>query len=360
MMRRIAYAGLAALCFSGNPAAAAGPQTLQAVLADLDHDPHRDLHAVIVRQDGKTLAERYFNGGDAHTRVDVRSAGKSVTSLLMGIALDQGAIATLDDPVQAYWPEAAGSPVGHVPLRDLLTMRTGLAADDDIDGLPGNEDAMDAADDPHAFVLAVPRLEPPGTRYRYNSLATYVAGIVIARATGQSLASFARVELFAPLGIQAWDWQQDRAGETKGQGNLFLTARDFARLGDLVLHGGVHDGRQIVSRRWIEDSLHPRVDIAASDPFADGYGYFWYRQRHPVNGRQVEVFFASGNGGNKLYVIPELAMVVTIVSRAYNTRHGQRRSEAILRSVLAVVADAVDRDGGDRTGDPAARTGAAP
>jgi len=314
---------------------AADANSLQSAISAFDQDGHGDLHSVIVIRHGDVIAERYFNGADPEALVDIRSAGKSITSLLLGVAVDQGAIRSLGDPVEDYWPEAAGTPVGRVRLHDLLTMRAGLAADDDVDGLPGNEDLMDEAEDPLSFALSIPSDEPPGVHYRYNSLAAYVAGIVVSRATGQGLEAFARDNLFQPLGIAQWHWQEDRSGQTKGQGNLFLTARDFARIGEMVLDRGVYGGRQVVSAHWVDESLKPRVDISASDPFASGYGYYWYSQTHEVDDRPAEVFFASGNGGNKIYVIPDRAMVVSIMSRAYGQRHGQRRSEDILRAVLA-------------------------
>jgi len=194
---------------------------------------------------------------------------------------------------------------------------------------------MDAADDPLSFALAVPGADEPGTRYRYNSLAAYVAGIVIGRATGDGLENFARDNLFEPLKIKRWDWQEDRAGYTKGQGNLFLTAPDFARIGEMVLNGGAYNGQQVVSAEWIEESLKPRVDVSDSEPNASGYGYYWFHQVYALNGRSIEVSFASGNGGNKIYVIPEFNLVVSIMSRAYGQGRGQRRSEDILKAILA-------------------------
>jgi len=308
---------------------------LQSVLANLEDDEYGDLHSVRVVQNGELVAERYYNGADDRTLLDVRSAGKSVTSLLFGIALDRGAIESLDDRVADYWPEAEGTAVGRVRLTDVLTMRSGLAADDEDPASPGNEDKLDAADDPLSFAMTVPGAEEPGTRYLYNSITAYVAGVVIGRATGSGLEAFARDNLFGPLAFEEWNWQEDRAGQTKGQGNLFLTAPDFTRIGEMVLNGGAYEGKQVVSSEWIKESLKPRFDISESDPYASGYGYYWYHQTYPVNGRPIEVSFASGNGGNKIYVISDLGMVVTIMSRAYGQGRGQRRSEAILKAILA-------------------------
>ncbi|MEM7582604.1 MAG: serine hydrolase [Acidobacteriota bacterium] len=328
---------LAALTFCASCAAVEAPDTpsLQAALSSFD-DEHGDLQSVFVLQNGGLITERFYNGADERTLVDVRSAGKSVTSLLFGIAVDQGAIQSLDDPVEKYWPEAQGSAIGSVRLVDVLTMRTGLNADGEDPTSPGYEDHMDASDDPLSFALTVPGLDEPGTQYRYNSLAAYVAGVVIGRATGHGLEDLARAHLFEPLGIERWDWQEDRSGQTKGQGNLFLTARGFARIGEMVLNQGAHDDRQVVSRDWIQQSLEPRFDISESDPFASGYGYYWYHQTYPLKGRSVDVYFASGNGGNKIYVMPDLDMVVSIMSRAYGQGRGQRRSESILKAILAL------------------------
>jgi CubicO group peptidase (beta-lactamase class C family) len=332
---RIAIVAVITVCTSCAPVESRTIASLQPILAALENDEYDDLHSVTVIQNGVLVAEQYYNDGDRQTLLDVRSAGKSVTSLLFGIAHDQRAIESLDDPVVKYWPDAEGSAIGPVRLADILTMRSGLAADGEDPESPGYEDKLDEADDPLAFALAVPGADAPGTRYRYNSLTAYIAGVVIVRATGEGLEDFARDNLFEPLKIERWDWQEDRAGYTKGQGNLFLTAPDFARIGEMVLNGGAYNGQQVVSSEWIEESLKPRFDISDSDPFASGYGYYWYHQVYPVNGRSIEVSFASGNGGNKIYVIPEFDLVVSIMSRACGQGRGQRRSEGILKAILA-------------------------
>jgi CubicO group peptidase (beta-lactamase class C family) len=119
-----------------------------------------------------------------------------------------------------------------------------------------------------------------------------------------------------------------------------LTARDFAVLGELMRQGGAFESRRIVSERWIRAALAPRVPIGDVDPYADTYGYYWYGKTHRVAGHDVPVAFASGNGGNKIYVVPSYQLVVAITSQAYGRGHGQRRSEAILLALLAALAPA--------------------
>jgi CubicO group peptidase (beta-lactamase class C family) len=307
---------------------------LAQVLKVWENDPHGDLHAATVVQNGKTLATRIYNDGDPQRLVDVRSAGKSITSLLFGIAVDRGSIKDLNDPVVKYWPETQGTAWESVTLQDLLTMRTGLDADANRPKSPGYEDYLDAAKDPRAFTLTVPAKEKPGTRYVYNSLAAYVAGIVIEKASDQDLESFAREHLFTPLGIKRWRWLKDRGGHAKGQGNLFLTASDSTKIGQMVIQNGKYQDRQIISKKWLKASLKPRIDISEEDPYASDYGYYWYRQTYQVKGKTIELFFASGNGGNKIYLIPKEQMVITIQSTAYGQSHGHRRSEKILLAIL--------------------------
>src|SRR5579871_6136367 len=172
--------GLTAL--AGVLAAASAPAPrradIDATLASWDRDEHPDLRGVVVVHDGRRVAERYYNGASETELHDIRSAGKSVTALLVGIAIDRGAIGSIDDPVSRYWREASGSAIGAVPLRDVLSMRSGLAAFDEDPASPGNEDRMDASGDPMGFVRQVPSADPPGTRYRYNSATAYTAGVV--------------------------------------------------------------------------------------------------------------------------------------------------------------------------------------
>ncbi|ATI83209.1 serine hydrolase [Sphingobium yanoikuyae] len=305
------------------------------VLMQWDRDEHPDLRGVLVMQKGKVVAERYFNGEAADDLHDVRSAGKSITAIMMGIAIDRGLVRRLSDPVSDYWPEAKGTPAGEVKIEDLLTMRSGLDAYDADPTSPGQEDKLDEASDPQAFMLALPRAVEPGTAYRYNSVTSAIAGVVIARASGMTMSQFAGQHLFAPIGISRWSWASDVGGYTKGQGNLSLRLRDFAAIGEMVRSGGRFHKRRIVSQSWIRAALTPVVGIGEIDPYADGYGFFWYSKVLRIAERSIPVSFASGNGGNKLYIVPSLDLVVAITSSAYGKGYGQRRSEQILRAILA-------------------------
>jgi CubicO group peptidase (beta-lactamase class C family) len=337
--RRDVVAGFAALA-GGVGAMAVAPAAasadLAAVLARWDRDDHRDLKGVVVRVGGRLVAERYFNGESPDALHDMRSAGKSITSLLVGAAIGRRLIHSLADPVERYLPEARGSAIGDVSLADVLTMRSGLAANDADSESPGNEDRLDEAPDPLVFLFSVPRAALPGSLYQYNSLTAYTAGLVVERVARMPEQDFARSVLFRPLGIDRFSWATDIAGHTKGQGNLSITARDMAKIGQMILDGGQFERNRVVSAAWIAESLTPRVTIASVDPYADGYGYFWYTKTLAVGRGTVKIHFASGNGGNKIYVVPSRHCVVAITSSAYNHGYGQRRSQDILLALLSV------------------------
>lgn len=307
---------------------------LDAYFAELRASSEDDLRGVIVVVDGTVVREEYFHGARRDDLHDIRSAGKSITSLLVGIAIDRGLIAGTDEPLGRLLVLDPGEPLAAVRLDDVLTMRTGLAADDADPASPGSEDRMDEAPDWLAFVRGVPAGSPPGRSYVYASVNAFLAGAIVERASGLALADFADLHLFAPLGIDAHAWRRGPRGEGAGQGNLRLRLRDLATIGGMVLDRGTHRGARIVSASWIDASLAPRVAIDTVDPYADHYGYMWYRKTHRVGDEDILVHFASGNGGNKIYIVPSRRMVVAITSSAYGSSYGQRRSEKILLEVL--------------------------
>ncbi len=314
---------------------------IDALFVDLARDPHGDLKGVIITRHGCTLAERYFNGDDSASLHDIRSATKSITSTLVGIAIQQGLVAGMDEPLAQVLPAGMPPSQRRIRLRDVLTMRSGLDADDRDSLAPGNEDRLDRSPDWMAFAYSVPMKRPPGDRYVYSSLNAFLAGAVVEYSSGVSLEVFARRYLFGPIGIHRLQWRRGPRGEGVGQGNLSITVRDMAMVGELFRRGGRAHGRQIVDSAWVGEALAPRVYIGDVDRYADAYGYMWYTKRYQRSGRSIVVHFASGNGGNKIYLVPAYDLVVAITSGAYGRAYGQERSERILLRIL----DAVDEGG---------------
>jgi CubicO group peptidase (beta-lactamase class C family) len=314
-------------------------KALHSLLAGLQDDPNRDLKGVVVVRHNRLAVEWYFNGDDQTTLHDIRSATKSITATLMGIAIDHHLIGGVNDPIGKYLPGLPNDGKQTIRIRDLLTMRSGLAADDDDPDSPGNEDRLDQSTDWMRSMFAVPVKTPPGQNYLYCSLNAFITGAIVENVSGIPLDQFARKYLFSALGIDDFKWRHVPINRVVGQGNLYITARDEAAIGQLFLQNGRWRNQRLVSAKWVRDSFSEMVPISAVDPYADFYGYMWYTRAEPVEGHSVLVHFASGNGGNKIYVVPSKDMVVAITSSAYHKGYGQRRSQDILLRILAAASN---------------------
>ncbi|HEY0928483.1 MAG TPA: serine hydrolase domain-containing protein [Gemmatimonas sp.] len=304
---------------------------------DLARDSTRDIKGVVVQRHGCIVAERYFNGDDSTSLHDIRSATKSITAALVAIAMQQRLIRDIDQPISELLPAGMIATAQPIRVRDVLTMRTGLDSDDEDSLSTGNEDRMDESDDWMAFARTVPAKSSPGTHYVYSSFTAFLAGAMVEHVSHRSLQDFAAQHLFGPLGIERFAWRRGPKGEGVGQGNLSIATRDMAKIGELFLRGGRVGDRQVINSAWVRDALASHVDISKVDRFADAYGYMWYTKQHQVGTSTVTVHFASGNGGNKIYLVPDRDLVVAITSSAYGRGYGQRRSEQILLRVLAAT-----------------------
>ncbi len=311
---------------------------LESLYAEVAREPHHDLKGIVIVRNGRVAGEQYFNGDSVDTLHDIRSATKSITSLLMGIAIQKGLVHSVNDSIALYLPGLPKDGKERITIKDLLNMRSGLDANDEDPSTPGNEDNLDKSSDWIRTIYTVPMNGVPGSKYNYCSINAFLTGAIIENASHMPLDEFARVNLFGPLGIQDYRWRHVPINRVTGQGNLSITTRDLAAIGELMLNDGVVNGRRLVDHAWTTRSLASQVAISDSDPYADSYGYMWYTKAEPIGGHDIEVHFASGNGGNKIYIVPSLHMVVAITSSAYNTNYGQRRSQDILWKILAAAS----------------------
>ncbi len=310
---------------------------LRSLFQDMASDPHKDIKGVVVLRHGKLVAESYFNGDTADTLHDIRSATKSITATLLGIAIRRQLIGSVNDSIATYLPGLPKDGKQRITIRDLLNMRSGLDANDADSATPGNEDRLDESPDWMKTVYAVPMKIRPGTKYVYCSINAFLLGAIIENATKMRLDAFAKQALFDPLNIRKFEWRHVPVDRTTGQGNLRITTRDEARIGELFLHEGKLGQRQIVDRGWVKQCVAGQVSISADDPYADFYGFMWYSKAEHAGDRTLPVHFASGNGGNKIYIIPSMDMVVAITSSAYGHSYGQERSHDILLKTLSAA-----------------------
>ena len=271
---------------------------------------------VVVRND-RMVAEAYFNGYARETQHDMRSVTKSFTASLAGIAAEQGLI-SLDDTLAQHIDRFAE--FDHVDERkrsiriaNVLNMQTGLDCDDGRDSSPGNETFMYRRDDWIKYILSVPMQADPGTLTSYCSGAVTVLGSIIASRSGQKLEDFAVTNLLAPLNMSSVRWLHSPLGVTNASSAIQLRPRDAAKFGSLFLNGGRWYGTQVVPQAWIERSAQSPTAIQG-----EGYGWLWWKSYFNVRGALQPGMYASGNGGNYIFVLPSERLVVVITASNYN------------------------------------------
>ena len=280
--------------------------TATARLDDVLHGTHTRAFVVIHR--GRVVYERYDDDSGPRTLETSFSVAKSFVSTLVGIAIDEGRIGSVDDPVTRYVPElAARDPrFAKITLRDLLTMSSGLRYEESSFPSPRGDDT-DTYYGTDLRKMALERTEieqAPGRKWHYNNYNPLLLGLVLERATGMSVSDYMASRLWQPLGASSdasWSLDSKRSGFEKMESGLNATALDHARFGLLLLHGGEWNGRRIVSREWVRDATrtHAKTD------FPNPYGYFWW-----IDGKRPDRVFALGNYGQYIYIDPHADAVV--------------------------------------------------
>lgn len=289
------------------------------------------LHALLIVRNGKLAYEAYLPGEDENwghhiasadhsnsLNHDLRSVTKSIVALLYGIALMHNAVpppaTNLADTLPEYQHLFTDALKRRMTIGHVLSMRMGLAWTEDLEySNPLNDERrMEHVTDRIAYVLGKPIAEKPGRRWTYSGGATIVLGYLIERGTGSSLQDFAQEHLFGPLGIIDAEWSRWPDGGAAASSGLRLTARNLARIGQMVLDKGLWNGSRIVAADWIVTLMRPRVDAEAGLQ----YGYQWWLGRLAASGKRW--FAAYGNGGQRLIIVPGLKAVVVIFAGNYN------------------------------------------
>ena len=275
--------------------------------------------AMLVTRHGQPVVEQYWNGFDKDTLHDMRSATKSITSMLVGIAIDQHALGGVDDSV-AQWLAAdyPGAPVltRGLVLENLLTMRSGLACNDWDPMSPGREDNMYTQQDWVAFWLSLASPYGPDSITQYCTGNPVTLGHILANATHRSPAAFAQTNLLGPLGITSAVWNTyDNGHQTDTGGHLHMRPRDMVKIGQLALHRGQWNGAQLVSSAWMDVSTS-HITQFDDDP-NDGYGYLWWHGGVSWQGQPMDMFYANGSGGQYIFVVPQLDLVAVFTGENY-------------------------------------------
>jgi CubicO group peptidase (beta-lactamase class C family) len=265
------------------------------------------LHSLLVSQRGEMLFEAYFSGKTASQPANMKSASKSVLSALVGIAIDKGYIAGVDQPIAHFFPEYLSGEYADrlrsITVGNLLTMQAGLASTSG-----RNYGRWVASSDWVEFALSVPMVAQPGTDMIYSTGSTHLLSAIIERASGASTREFAQQHLASPLDFRLAYWSRDPNGVYFGGNDMEITPRQMLRFGQLYLDEGRYGDTQVLSAKWARDSLVAR----AVSPRGQGryYGYGWWLR--DMAGLQIPL--AWGYGGQLIFVVRELDLVVVVTS----------------------------------------------
>lgn len=318
-----------------------GTATANAIIRAILDGTYKDVHSVLLYQHGKLVMEEYFYGYNISRTHQLRSATKSIVSALAGIAVDRGALSGADErvlPHMKYMSYANPDPrKSTITLGNFLTMSSGLDCNDHSSTSPGRETVLDSTPDWVKAALDLPMIDDPGSKAYYCSAGVAVVGRMIENAVHMRLPDFAQKNLFVPLDIPRsnWFWNYDLTNADKEYSQIHLRARDMLKIGILYANNGRWHDRQIISPAWIKASLAAQSKVDGTD-----YGYFWWRPwlnvETPEGTQHVTMNAAQGNGGQKIYLLPQYDFIAVFTAGDYNS-DGAPPNKIMIKIVLPAL-----------------------
>jgi CubicO group peptidase (beta-lactamase class C family) len=300
---------------------------------------------LLVIKDGKVVMERYGLGRKPTDRWTSFSVAKSVTSTLVGAAIQDGKL-SLDAPVTRYFPELKGSAYDGATVQNLITMSSGVKWNEDYAD-PNSDVARSGGQATQtepginpivSYLKKLPRAHEPGTTFNYNTGETDLVGMLVARAVGKPLSTYASEKIWKPYGMgQDAIWMVDPGGMERGGCCISMTLRDYGRVGQFILDGGVANGKRILPRGWVADAT--RSHITSEELKPGGYGYFWW-----IRGPQE--YDALGIYGQSITTLPK-DRVIVVVNSAWPKATGKELSAARAAFIAAAFKAAVRLDGSE-------------
>jgi CubicO group peptidase (beta-lactamase class C family) len=316
----------------------------------------KKIGSILVARHGKLVFEDYVEGDESTLR-DTRSATKSITSILVGLALQGKKLSGVDAKVLALLPDRAkrlqnpDPRKGQITIEDFLTMSSPLECDDWNDASRGNEERMYLVEDWAQFILDLPirgrmrvgeQVEPPtyGRNFSYCTGGVFVLSEILEKVTGTRTDRYAQQKLFEPLGITNVQWVFSPLNIPQTGGGLRMTSRDLLKIAQLYVDGGRWQGHQLVDEAWVHSSTRPHACIDETTE----YGYLWWLKSFQSEGKTYPAFFMSGNGGNKVVVVPQLDLAAVITSTNYGTQGMHQQTEKILTDYVLAAVEEVGRN----------------
>lgn len=285
------------------------------------------LRSILIQQKGELLGESYFKGRSPNRSFNIKSASKSIMGLLVGIAVEEGFIPSIEEPIVTYFPEYfeknPNPKKEQITVRNLLTMQAGLASTSS-----GNYGAWVLSRNWIKYVLDQDFISEIDGRMVYSTGTSHLLSVIVARASGMNIKNFAEKYLFDPLGITVGGWDRDPQGNYMGGNNLALKPSDMLKIGQMLIDEGKFEGQQIIPIEWIIDSFGTYT-YSNYNPY--GYGYHWWNKKTG----NYTTLFAWGHGGQYIMMIPELDAVVVMTSSVTN----ESRRRTYKRPVFVLLED---------------------
>lgn len=306
---------------------------INSLISDRNNGGFNLIHSIIIAKNGKLVSESYFSGKTYggiqtdfkwNTQHYAASTTKSFTSAIIGILMFKGYLNNVDQKLNSFFPEYpdidwAGDK-GKINLHHVLTMSAGLDWDEWSYPFTDSRNSLgqlNSSDNQIRFVLTLPSIAEPGTKFAYSSGLSIILGAIVKNTTGEYIDDFARQYLFKDLKINNVYWYRFPNDIVHTGGGLFMIPRDMAKLGQLYLNGGTWNGKQILSKEWIDMSTKSHIA-----PFQNGstrYGYQWWVEYFSYNGNSTRTYCAEGHGGQYIIVIPDLDMVIVTTGGYYDS-----------------------------------------
>ncbi|MFU7528725.1 serine hydrolase domain-containing protein [Qipengyuania sp. ASV99] len=306
----------------------------------IDRGRYGPIVAIEAEQHRTTTWSYRTNRSDAEWPHDIRSAGKSLTALAVGVAIADGHLESLDAKVWPILGAPENDPHNDITVSDLLTMSSALNCDDSERRSPGQEERMYRTRDWRAFAMSIPidpeyRRDGSGqARFSYCTAGVFLLGQVVEAVTGERFDTYVERRIFAPLGITNVVWRRSPSGQVQSGGQLRIGAADLGKIGRMVLDRGRWGDEQIVPEAWVAEMLTPRAQPAPGI----AYGYLWWLYHIPTPIGPQPSWIMSGNGGNLVAIFRAYDSVVVVQSAAYNQSQAGDRSFAIVRDAIAAMA----------------------
>lgn len=322
---------------------------LETLEENINNGDYGTVTSLLIMDHGQIVYEGYFNGTNADSLHNTRSVPKTITGMAVGAAVDDGLL-SVDMPAAGFFNnitpfENPDPRKNAMTLQDMLTMSGILDCDDDNYFSHGTEARMHSVEDWASYFWDLPIRGYPGWSekpatakygrvFAYCSPGVEMAGQVVERATKTTFQDYVQTKFFDPMGITQFEWQENGLGQAHKSGGLSLTTRGLAKFAEMQRSGGVHNNKRILSQRWTEESVKPRV-VAYADQGIE-YGYLWWRSSYEVSGQQYENYYMSGNGGNRVLVMPEHGVVVVVTKTDFNQRGAHQKTEALIEKEVVL------------------------